>query len=371
MVRLFESQGQYQLYINDMEPDGVGALYLAYEQLKGKLENEGLFDQKTKRLLPKYPKHIGIITSPTGAAVRDILSTLERRYPIAQATVLPVYVQGENSKKSIIEALRFANDRRIFDVLILARGGGSIEELWSFNEEAVARAIFESEVPIISAVGHETDFTISDFVADFRAATPTGAAEIVAPSILDLQTTVKQHDRLLHSIMKTKITNLSINLNTLEKSNFFRKPRYLIEQKNQELDRLMENLTRSISQNYQYKNDNYTFVQKRFKQLSPNKFIQQLNQKVIMARKQLDKNQQQIMVRKRNDFQNSLSKLNLLNPTVIMERGYSIAYTKNDQIVRSVKQLQPKENLTLKVLDGEINCVVNKIEEGSSGDKRK
>src|SRR5690625_965256 len=185
-ISVFEPYGQYQLYIRHMEPDGIGALYLAYEQLKDKLENKGYFDTNHKKKLPLYPKHIGIITSPTGAAVRDILTTIKRRYPIVQTTVIPVIVQGQLAADSIRKAIEFANQSDVYDLLIVGRGGGSIEDLWGFNKEIVADAIYHSNIPIISAVGHETDHTISDFVADLRAPTPTGAAELAVPSRFEL-----------------------------------------------------------------------------------------------------------------------------------------------------------------------------------------
>lgn len=177
-VSVFEATGQYQLYIQQMEPDGLGSLYLAFEQLKERLRTKGYFDEQYKKKIPTIPHHIGVITSPTGAAVRDIITTIKRRYPVAQVTVLPVLVQGVNAASSITKAIYKANDMGEFDVIILGRGGGSIEELWSFNEESVAEAIFHSKIPIISAVGHETDVTISDYVADLRAPTPTGAVSL-------------------------------------------------------------------------------------------------------------------------------------------------------------------------------------------------
>ena len=186
-VSVYERDGQYQFYAVQMQPDGIGSLYLAYEQLKSKLEEEGLFAAERKRPLPRYPKTIGVITSPTGAAVRDIMITIRRRYPQARAILYPVLVQGKGAAPSIVKAIRTMNDMAEADVLIVGRGGGSLEELWAFNEEIVARAIYQSDIPVISAVGHETDFTIADFVADLRAATPTAAAELAVPSSAELR----------------------------------------------------------------------------------------------------------------------------------------------------------------------------------------
>ena len=180
-VALYERDGQYQLYIQEMQPAGIGALYLAYEQLKEKLEREGLFYESTKKPLPFLPERIGVVTSPTGAAIRDIISVINRRNPNVEIIIYPVLVQGTESKEQIVEAIDYFNKNNYVDVIIVGRGGGSIEELWSFNEEVVARSIFSSKIPIVSAVGHETDFTIADFVADMRAATPSAAAELVIP----------------------------------------------------------------------------------------------------------------------------------------------------------------------------------------------
>ncbi len=204
-LTVYEQTGQYQIYIKEMKPDGIGELFLAYEQLKEKLTKEGLFSQEYKKALPRYPNTVGIITSPTGAAIRDILTTIKRRYPIANIILLPALVQGDQAAPSIANAISQANDNGNIDVLIVGRGGGSIEELWAFNEEIVARAIFSSKIPIISAVGHETDFTIADFVADLRAPTPTAAAELAVPHIDELiERILNRKTRLLRS-MKEKI----------------------------------------------------------------------------------------------------------------------------------------------------------------------
>ncbi len=203
-ISVYEPSGSYQLYAKEMRPDGVGALYLAYEELKKKLAGEGLFDDRHKQAIPAFPATIGVVTSPTGATVRDVITTLKRRYPLVKVIVLPALVQGENASRSIVKRIEEANAQKMCDVLIVGRGGGSIEELWAFNEEIVARAIFASAIPIISAVGHETDFTISDFVADIRAATPTGAAEIAVPHTTDLMERTKTAEVRLTRAMRRR-----------------------------------------------------------------------------------------------------------------------------------------------------------------------
>src|SRR3954452_2027983 len=218
-VTLYEPSGQYQIYVKEIQPDGIGDLYLAFEQLKEKLTREGLFAAEHKQSLPKFPNTVGVVTSPTGAAVRDIITTIKRRYPIAKVLILPALVQGDQAAPSITDAINQANEKKHgIDVLIVGRGGGSIEELWAFNEEIVARAIYESTIPIISAVGHETDFTIADFVADLRAPTPTGAAELAVPHIDEwLERVLTKQTRIIRA-MKEKISLQKTKLGRLEKS---------------------------------------------------------------------------------------------------------------------------------------------------------
>src|SRR5690625_2481185 len=235
-IGVFEPFGQYQLYIQEMEPDGIGSLYLAYEQLKEKLKKAGFFADAHKQKIPVYPKHIGIITSPTGAAVRDMLTTIKRRYPIVDVTIIPAIVQGSSAADSIKEAIETANNHH-YDLLIIGRGGGSIEDLWGFNEEIVAQAIFHSAIPIISAVGHETDHTISDFVADLRAPTPTAAAELAVPSKLELLDRNRSMKDSMTRALRGRIENEQKQLNRLKQSYAFRYPKNLLQQKEQELDK--------------------------------------------------------------------------------------------------------------------------------------
>jgi exodeoxyribonuclease VII large subunit len=211
-ITVYEANGGYQIYVDTMEQDGLGNLYIEYEKLKKKLADEGLFDPKHKRALPRYPQKIGIITAPTGAAIRDILSTIKRRYPLCSTILFPALVQGTGAKESIVQALTAAQDYDL-DLIICGRGGGSIEDLWAFNEECVAQAIYASKIPIISAVGHEIDFTIADYVADLRAPTPTGAAEMAVPSISDINIYLNQLklrcNEKITNIIKTKTTTLN------------------------------------------------------------------------------------------------------------------------------------------------------------------
>ena len=238
-VTVYEATGGYQIYVDEMAIDGIGNLYLEFEKLKKKLESEGLFDVSHKRPIPKYPKRIGIITAPTGAAIRDILSTIKRRYPICETILFPALVQGVGAKESIVEQLSRAQDFDL-DVIICGRGGGSIEDLWAFNEEIVARAIYASNIPVISAVGHEIDFTIADFVADLRAPTPTGAAEMAVPNLYDLETLINQYRIRLNENIKNIIIFNQKRIDNIKNSYVLKNPLSLYEVKEQKLDNLLD-----------------------------------------------------------------------------------------------------------------------------------
>lgn len=239
-VTVYERDGQYQFYATQMQPDGIGSLYLAYEQLKEKLEKEGLFAADRKRPIPEFPETIGVITSPTGAAVRDIMTTLERRYPRARIILAPVLVQGKGAAPSIVKAIRTMNELDEADVLIVGRGGGSLEELWAFNEEMVARAIRASHIPVISAVGHETDFTIADFAADLRAATPTAAAELAVPHAGELKARLQQRERLLLQLLQQRVKRSRQQLASLQRSPVLLHPRRYMLQHAERLDMLRQ-----------------------------------------------------------------------------------------------------------------------------------
>ena len=239
-VSIYEATGNYQIYVEEMIEDGLGNLYIAFEQLKQKLAQEGLFDSKYKKTIPKIPSRIGIITAPTGAAIKDILSTIKRRFPICETILFPSLVQGENAALDIVRNIKLAENYNL-DVLIVGRGGGSIEDLWPFNEEIVARAIFDCPIPVISAVGHEIDYTISDFVADLRAPTPTGAAELAVPNMIDLIRYIEQLKiRLSENILK-KVNYQKLYLDSLKNSFIIKNPIIMYENKKQYLDNIMKN----------------------------------------------------------------------------------------------------------------------------------
>ncbi|MDR4948525.1 exodeoxyribonuclease VII large subunit [Neobacillus cucumis] len=368
-VSVYEPSGQYQIYIREMQPDGIGELFLAYEQLKKRLESEGLFAPETKKTIPLYPGTVGVITSPTGAAIRDIITTIKRRYPIANILVFPALVQGENAASSIAKAIEKANNLKEIDVLIVGRGGGSIEELWAFNEELTARAIFSSRIPIISAVGHETDFTIADFVADLRAPTPTGAAELAVPHIEELLDRILQRQTRLIGVMSGKFKFEKERLNRVQKSYAFRYPRRLYEQKLEQVDRLTEMLVRGASRLSSIKKDQHDILSKRLQRNHPNEGLQEAKKQFYRLEKDLNRTVNQIYVRKQTEFDRILSTLQALSPLKIMERGYSLAYTEDNQLVKSVKQVKENEQVQIQLTDGSLFCHVETIKEIDASDK--
>lgn len=362
-LSVYESSGQYQIYIKEMKPDGVGELYLAYEQLKEKLAAEGLFASEVKKSLPKYPKTVGVITSPTGAAIRDIVSTIKRRYPIANILLLPALVQGEQAAPSIARAIEKANSLGKIDVLIVGRGGGSIEELWAFNEEIVARSIFLSQIPIISAVGHETDFTIADFVADLRAPTPTAAAELAVPHIDELIERILNRQARLLRAMKEKIHFQSERLSRLEKSYAFRYPHKLYEQKLEQVDRRYEQLVRAAKRILELKKTQQETLQKRLLRNEPDKKIIEARAAHERQLKTLNRAIQNILSEKQKDFAHHLAKLEALSPLKVMERGYSLVFTDEQKLVSKVNQVQIGEDVIVKLTDGSLECKVIEIKE--------
>lgn len=358
-INVYEPYGQYQLYAKEMQPDGIGSLYLAYEKLKAQLEEEGLFAEEQKKSLPAFPSHIAVVTSPTGAAIRDIMTTLKRRYPLAKVTLLPALVQGDQAPASVARAIKQADAAGIFDVLIAGRGGGSIEELWAFNDEQVARAIFEASVPIISAVGHETDFTISDFVADLRAPTPTAAAELAVPNRLDLVERTRALQQRLSMVMRERVKQEKRQLERLQKSYAFRYPAQLIRQKEQELDQKIERLKRASLQLVQTKKHSFVQAKKMIEYHHPQERVKQLKEKVAQHELMLKREINHQITRSRERFSNQIHQLHLLSPLQVMNRGYSLAYHQiTGELIKSVDQAEPDEVLELQVKDGTYICQI-------------
>lgn len=368
-ISVYEPSGQYQIYIKEMQPDGIGELFLAYEQLRKRLEAEGLFSIEQKKPIPSYPKTVGVITSPTGAAIRDILTTIKRRYPIANILVLPALVQGENAAPSIARAIEKANRLNEIDVLIVGRGGGSIEELWAFNEELVARAIHQSEVPIISAVGHETDFTIADFVADMRAPTPTAAAELAVPHIDELMERILQRKTRMLQSMNGRYRYEKQRLDRVQKSYAFRYPQRLYEQKLEQVDKLTESLIRGTSRLTDIKKSNLVTIHNRLQRNHPSVALRDAESRFDRSHKDIQRAMQQILQKKRTDFKRVISTLQALSPLKIMERGYSLVYSEDKKLIKSIKQVKENEPIQIQLTDGSLLCNVQNIKESENRDE--
>ena len=333
-ISVYEATGAYQIYVNTMEMDGIGNLYLEFEKLKQKLASEGLFNPEHKRPIPKHPKTIGIITAPTGAAIRDILSTIKRRYPIARTILFPALVQGEGAKESVTKQLKKAQEYDL-DVIICGRGGGSIEDLWCFNEEMVARAIYESKIPVISAVGHEIDFTIADFVADLRAPTPTGAAEMAVPNITDLNNLFNQLKIRATKAIQNKLDFSNNELTTLKSKQILKNPLSIYEIKEQRLDNLLDRLQLFISN--KIKEDNL-----RYYKIIDNKLL---------------KEPTKILENKEYQFNLLLKTVTILNPMKLLDSGYSIVKNKNE-VITSVKLVDINDVINVALKDGTLEAKV-------------
>ncbi|MBO8176744.1 MAG: exodeoxyribonuclease VII large subunit [Bacillus sp. (in: Bacteria)] len=356
-ITVYEQGGQYQIYVKEMQPDGVGELFVAFEQLKEKLQKEGLFAPERKKKIPSYPESIGVITSPTGAAIRDILTTIKRRYPIAKVTIFPALVQGERAAPSIVEAIRRANEFPI-DVLIVGRGGGSIEELWAFNEEIVARAIAESTIPIISAVGHETDFTIADYVADLRAPTPTGAAELAVPNLDELMDKINVQTNRLLKAMRERVIQGTHRLEKVKSSFVFQQPYKMFLPFMERLDYTQERLIRETKQLIKDHRLQWEKMTDRLRYQHPQMKIMHAKREISQHQKWLIKNMVSILTHQKQLFQKQVATLDALSPLKIMNRGYSVVYNKEQAIVKRIKDVAKGDQVTIRVTDGQIECTV-------------
>lgn len=320
-VSSFVRDGQYQLYLTALTPDGVGDLYAAFEQLKRRLGAEGLYDPTLKKPIPRYPRLIAVVTSPTGAAVRDMLRILKKRYPIARVLVVPVKVQGAGAAEEIAAAITYLNTKRYIDVMIIGRGGGSIEDLWAFNEEVVARAIAASEIPVVSAVGHEPDVTISDFVADLRAATPSNGAELATPDAAELVIRLDERRAALTRQMLTRIDSERQQLNRIAEKRVYQSPMGYLDEKRMALDYLAE----------------------RFRAVS---------EKCLTAQQ--------------HRLGHAAARLDAMSPLKVLGRGYAIALNASQEAVRSAETLQPGDALSIRFEQGTAHCEVRSVESATS-----
>lgn len=333
-ISVYEATGGYQIYVDEMLEDGVGNLYIAFEKLKKDLAKEGLFDQKYKKEIPKIPNRVGVVTASTGAAIKDILSTIKRRFPICEVILFPSLVQGDSAAFDIVKNIKLAENYDL-DVLIVGRGGGSIEDLWPFNEEIVARAIFDCKIPVISAVGHEIDFTIADYVADMRAPTPTGAAEMAVPNMSDLINKIDNLKiRLNESINKT-VNYKKLYLDSIKNSYAIKNPLVMYENKKQKLDMLIDNLNNNLL-------NKCSSVKHRLEIIKSNYIL----------------NNPSLLFKDKNIQLNSLiEKLELINPLGVLKRGYSLVYQENN-IVKSINDIKVNSNILIKLHDGDVKATV-------------
>ncbi|MGA7914861.1 MAG: exodeoxyribonuclease VII large subunit [Candidatus Acidiferrales bacterium] len=404
-LSVYDARGEYQIYVTNIEPVGLGALQLAFEQLKKKLHSEGLFDQARKKPLPVLPRCIGVVTSPTGAAIRDILRVLKRRFPNAQVSVYPTKVQGTSAAGEIVQALEYFNRAKTVDVLILARGGGSLEDLWAFNEEILARAIFASEIPVITGVGHETDFTIADFVADLRAPTPSAAAEIVVKSRQEFEQHIAEHQRHLIQQMRYHFSQWRHRVRDLQTHRGFRQLDLMLRNRRQQLDEMSNSLAiglrlrlamarqriteanahvasfdlrgratvlrRRIAQQRSElssaldrvvarKHRQLGIVQMRFTALDLRARVGTLRRGLERDSTDLQVRIDRLLIAKRRMLQAAALTLDERSPLKILERGYAIAYDATGKVLRSPDQVALGDDISVRVAQGEIAATVQR-----------
>jgi exodeoxyribonuclease VII large subunit len=321
-VSVYPRDGAYQLYVEELMPEGMGDLQVAFEQLKEKLRGEGLFDGAHKKPLPEFPQKIAVITSSAGAAVHDIIRILGKRWPMAEVLLLPVRVQGAEAPPEIAGAIKYANRHHVADVIITGRGGGSIEDLWAFNDERVARAIYDSEIPVISAVGHEPDVTISDYVADVRAATPSNAAELAVPDRAEIAELLDNLDIRRSQAIKKKLAELSSRLADLESRRVMQSPAAYLDTKKLELDRASDRLVSAF---------------------------------------------QSITTQRRREYVRLAASLDAMSPLKVLSRGYAIAQTEDGAVLKSVNQAAKGEKITVELGDGSLGCRIENVEERNNG----
>ncbi len=355
-VSVYEATGGYQIYVSDMIEDGMGNLYVEFEKLKKKLEQEGLFDPKHKKKIPKIPKKIGIITAPTGAAIKDILSTIKRRWPIAETILFPSLVQGKEAAEDIVRNINRTKDFDL-DVLIVGRGGGSIEDMWCFNEEIVARAIYDLDVPVISAVGHEIDFTICDFVSDLRAPTPTGAAEMAVPNISDFYNYLNQIYIRLNKSTNNIIKNLKERLDSLKNSYVLKNPLNIYESVEQKFDNLLERLQLNILNIINTNKTRLNNIKASYILNNPDIIYKNKKDEYLKQMDRLHINMTNLLTNNTNKYLLLVNKLETLNPLSTIKRGYSIT-RKNNRVITKVKDLKKDDILEIELSDGKINSKV-------------
>ncbi len=358
-VSVYERRGNYQIYVNKMQLYGIGNLYQKLELLKKKLKKEGYFDQSNKKLIPKYPKKIAVLTASTGAAIRDIHSTINNRYPLVEQIQISTLVQGTQARQDIIEKIQYADSLDV-DTIIVGRGGGSIEDLWNFNEEDVVKTIFNCQTPIISAVGHETDFTLSDFVADVRAATPTQAAVIATPDQYELLQQIKQYEYTLSRYIKQYIEHQKKQLNHISSYYKFKQPSLLYDQQIQKRDELERQLNHLLNTKVEKSKHHLKLLQQSFNFKNLNQQITQEKQSIYQLHSRLSKIMSNNITNLKTVLKNKLESLNNLSPTNTMLRGYAIV-NKDNEVVTSTHKLNENDQISLTMKDGSVDATVKKV----------
>jgi exodeoxyribonuclease VII large subunit len=362
-VSVYEQRGEYQIYVEHIEPVGLGALQLAFEQLKTKLAAEGLFDEGRKKPLPLLPLRIGLITSPMGAAVRDILRILRRRFPNLSVLLFPVRVQGDGAAADIVQAIRWFNRVRGVDVLILTRGGGSLEDLWAFNEEGVARAIAASAIPTISAVGHETDFTIADFVADMRAPTPSAAAEIVVRTRQEFQRHITQLETDLRQHIRFRLLEWRDRVRELATHPGFRRPVELLRQAGQQFDDLTARLGQTLGQRLVRARQRFAYSQTRILSVDLRAKIRALHERLARRSAELGVRIERSLAARRQRVERLLVQLDERSPLRVLERGYAIVTDAAGNVVRAADQVALGDSIAVQLAKGRLAAEVKKKEE--------
>ncbi len=380
-LTVYEARGQYQLIVRALEPQGIGALQLAFEKLKRRLQAEGLFAQERKRPLPRCPQRIGLVTSPTGAAIRDVLHVIQRRQPSLEIILAPCRVQGDGAAAEIAEAIRLlnrwntgnadepsANLEQRLDLILITRGGGSLEDLWAFNEETVARAIFESQLPVVSAVGHEIDFTISDFVADLRAATPSAAAELITEGSFASRQFIAEAGRRLRQLVRQRLELQRDELLQLTHRLVRVHPRRQLREKEQRVDELQTSLLRNVRQGCREQRMTWQALQQRLARLKPSAVLARGRDKLHELERRLHEQSRRSLDLKRHTLDPLLARLRLLSPDNVLARGYSI--TTDDatgQVLRAASEVRPGQRLRTRLNAGKIRSVVEPSQAPSAG----
>jgi len=357
---VYEPRGEYQIYVSHIEPVGAGALQLAFEQLKRKLQEEGLFDDERKKPLPVLPRCIGVVTSPTGAAIRDILRVLKRRFANARVQLFPVKVQGEGAAAEIAAALRYFNRVKSADVLIVARGGGSLEDLWAFNEEVVARAIAASDIPIITGIGHETDFTIADFVADVRAPTPSAAAEIVVRSRQEFERHIAEHYRSLAHHMRYFLSQRLHRLRDLATHRGFRQLELLVRRRHQQVDEFSSSLGVVLRLRLATAQQRLARADAQISSFDLRSRAALLRQRIEQRRDALRAAHERALLRMRHRFEKLALQLEERSPFQLLERGYAIAYDASGKVLRSPNQVALGDDISVRVARGQLDATVRR-----------